>query len=199
MPGEEAGGGTAGIGMASYVRGIGNADSEALPTLAVTDVSPGVLEVMLRYMYMGTVGQLPRGFLSATGAATLFEAADRYLVLAMKVGNAWWSVGLKSILASHKSSECSLLLANLSGLGCCPGMRVEGILHSVLIRRVEGACNMLSMHLADAARTLKVVAWSPTKVLSVAITFDSVRPAGCPDTERLVLGKQQPYLDPHVM
>ena len=44
-----------------------------------------VLEHVLRFVYTDGAGDLGPHFMGAEGAETLFDAADRYLLFAMKV------------------------------------------------------------------------------------------------------------------
>ena len=53
--------------------------------MQVADVTPEVLAVLLRFIYTGEVGKLPRNLLSADAVGELFDAADRFLVFLLKV------------------------------------------------------------------------------------------------------------------
>ncbi|KAK9830010.1 hypothetical protein WJX72_009170 [[Myrmecia] bisecta] len=55
-----------------------------LPMLTVHDVSADVFRMVLHFMYTDEVGELDGQYVNADGANALFDAADRYLVFAMK-------------------------------------------------------------------------------------------------------------------
>lgn len=57
----------------------------ALPAVDVAGMAAPVLEHVLRFVYTDGAGDLGPHFMGAEGAETLFDAADRYLLFAMKV------------------------------------------------------------------------------------------------------------------
>lgn len=56
-----------------------------LPQLTVSGVSPEVFQLVLEFVYSGSLQVLPPRWLKAAGAELLFEAAQRYLMPLLKV------------------------------------------------------------------------------------------------------------------
>ena len=56
-----------------------------LPQLTVSGVSPEVFQLVLEFVYSGSLQVLPLRWLKAAGAELLFEAAQRYLMPLLKV------------------------------------------------------------------------------------------------------------------
>lgn len=50
------------------------------------DINAATFEVVLQFMYTDALTDLPREFMEARAAEELFDAADRLLLFAMKVG-----------------------------------------------------------------------------------------------------------------
>lgn len=59
---------------------------ERLPCIQVDDVAADVFEVLLRFIYTDSVGELDAHWAWAGETQRLLDAAERYLMLSMKVG-----------------------------------------------------------------------------------------------------------------
>ncbi len=62
-----------------------NDESGRLPCIVVDDVSLEVFEVLLRFIYTDSVGDLGSEWAWASETQRLLDAAERYLMLSMKV------------------------------------------------------------------------------------------------------------------
>ncbi len=63
-----------------------------LPQLAVADVTPEVISLVLEFTYSGSVQLLAPQWLKASGAEQLFEAAERYLLPLLKVSTCFAAI-----------------------------------------------------------------------------------------------------------
>jgi hypothetical protein len=78
-PADKASSGVAGVGPRH------GAGERRLIRLRVADVEPRVFEVLLRFVYTDHVGTLAPDLLLPQGLEELFDAAERHLLLQMKV------------------------------------------------------------------------------------------------------------------
>lgn len=107
--------------------------------MCVSGISAAVLEVVLEFVYTDLLPQLPDAFLTEEGAEELFDAADRYLIFAMKVRRSFDSVKRPPLCTCPKCLVCAVLPS-----GCFGGLLVTlGTLSIVLREKREVAVLIL--------------------------------------------------------
>ena len=84
--------------------------------MQVSGVSAAVLEIVLEFIYTDLLPQLPEPFMSEDGADELFDAADRYLIFSMKVGQMLTSASTCLLMHFSSSTSC---IGYCTALGSC--------------------------------------------------------------------------------